>query len=131
MVGIYKITNPKGKIYIGQSIDIERRFKEYKRISKRSAGRKIIRSLEKYGVENHIFEIIEECLRESLHEREYFWKQHYTSVENGLNCDYFGAYFISLDELIEYVVLVGMDPNYEITRNGKPTGEYLNELIGY
>ena len=23
--GIYKITNPKGKVYIGQSIDIEKR----------------------------------------------------------------------------------------------------------
>jgi hypothetical protein len=26
---------------------------------------------------------------------------------------------------------VGMDPNYEITRNGKCTGEMLNELISY
>ncbi len=32
MIGIYKITNPEGKIYIGQSIDIDRRFKEYKRL---------------------------------------------------------------------------------------------------
>ena len=31
MIGIYKITNPKGKIYIGQSINIENRFKVYKR----------------------------------------------------------------------------------------------------
>jgi len=31
MVGIYKITNKKnGKIYIGQSWDMERRFKEHK-----------------------------------------------------------------------------------------------------
>jgi group I intron endonuclease len=91
MVGIYKITNPKGKIYIGQSINIERRFKEYKRLAKRSAGRKILNSLKGYGVENHLFEIIEECLKEQLHEREYYWKKHYTSVENGLNCDYFDS----------------------------------------
>jgi group I intron endonuclease len=91
MVGIYKITNPKGKIYIGQSINIERRFKEYKRLAKRSAGRKILNSLKKYGEENHIFEVIEECLKEQLHEREYYWKKHYTSVENGLNCDYFDS----------------------------------------
>ena len=25
MVGIYKITNPKGKIYIGQSVDLDKR----------------------------------------------------------------------------------------------------------
>lgn len=89
MIGIYKITNPEGKIYIGQSINIDRRFKEYKRLQKRSAGRKIINSLKKYGFENHQFEIIEECQIEQLHEKEYYWKQYYVSVENGLNCDYF------------------------------------------
>jgi group I intron endonuclease len=38
---------------------------------------------------NYIIEIIEECLVHQLHEREYYWKMHYKSVENGLNCDYF------------------------------------------
>jgi group I intron endonuclease len=89
MIGIYKIINPEGKIYIGQSIDIDRRFKEYKRLQKRSAGRKIMSSLKKFGSENHIFEVIEECLITQLHEREYYWKKYYTSVEKGLNCDYF------------------------------------------
>lgn len=28
--GIYKITSPSGKIYIGQSIDIKRRWLDYK-----------------------------------------------------------------------------------------------------
>ena len=32
MIGIYKITNPKGKVYIGQSIDINRRFNEYQKM---------------------------------------------------------------------------------------------------
>ena len=48
-----------------------------------------------------------------------------------LDCDYFVEEFNSINELIYYVTQVGMDPNYEITRNGKLTGEYLNELIGY
>lgn len=88
-IGIYKITNPKGKVYIGQSINIERRFKEYKRLAKRSAGRKLLNSLKGFGIENHLFEIIEECLIEQLHEKEFHWKQYYTSVEDGLNCDYY------------------------------------------
>jgi hypothetical protein len=46
-----------------------------------------------------------------------------------LNCGYFVEEFNTLDELIYYVEQVGMDPNYEITRNGKPTGEYLIEHI--
>jgi hypothetical protein len=48
-----------------------------------------------------------------------------------LNCDYFVEEFSSLNELIYYIEQVGMDPNYEITRNGKPTGELAIELIGY
>jgi hypothetical protein len=48
-----------------------------------------------------------------------------------LNCGYFVEEFNTLNELLYYVVEVGMDPNYEITRNGKPTGEYLNELIQF
>ena len=33
MIGIYKITNPNGKVYIGQSVDIEKRLSNYKRLS--------------------------------------------------------------------------------------------------
>jgi hypothetical protein len=39
--------------------------------------------------------------------------------------------FDSIDELIDYVVSSGMDPNYEITRNGKSTGELAIDLIGF
>jgi group I intron endonuclease len=89
ITGIYKITNPKGQIYVGQSINIERRFKEYKRLAKRSAGRKLLNSLKGFGVENHTFEIIEECTVELLHSRETYWKVFFNTVEKGLNCDYF------------------------------------------
>ena len=34
LIGIYKITSPSNKIYIGQSLDIDRRFKTYKNINK-------------------------------------------------------------------------------------------------
>jgi excinuclease UvrABC nuclease subunit len=33
MVGIYKITNPNGKVYIGQAINIDKRIQKYKWIS--------------------------------------------------------------------------------------------------
>jgi len=32
MIGIYKITNPEGKIYIGLSKNIEKRFKNHKNL---------------------------------------------------------------------------------------------------
>ena len=48
-----------------------------------------------------------------------------------LNCNYFDKTFNSIDELVEYVVQNGMDPNYEITYNGESTHEQLIDLIQY
>jgi group I intron endonuclease len=84
MIGIYKITNPKGKIYIGQSINIDRRFKEYKKIQC-SQSIKLYNSFQKYGVENHIFEILEECNTDQLNEKEEFYIKFFNSHIKGLN----------------------------------------------
>jgi group I intron endonuclease len=85
MIGIYKITNPKGKIYIGQSIDIERRLKEYKNI-KCLSQRKLRNSIIKYGWENHIVEVIEECSIENLNTIERYWQDYFNVLQHGLNC---------------------------------------------
>ena len=86
MIGIYKITSPKGKIYIGQSINIERRFKYYiYLVCKRQ--KKLYNSFLKYDVKNHIFEVIEECSVELLNERERYYQEFYNVLsKNGLNC---------------------------------------------
>lgn len=99
MIGIYRITNPKGKIYIGQSIDISKRFYRYKKLSCKSQPR-IYMSLLKYGVENHKFEIIDVCLKEELNYKEIFYIELYnsTSREKGLNCTTGGNLFIFNDE---------------------------------
>ena len=46
-----------------------------------------------------------------------------------LDCPYYDRVFDTLDELINNVVEGGMDPNYEITKNGNNTGEELVNLI--
>ena len=87
MIGIYKITSPTGKIYIGQSINIEKRFKQYSRIQNCDRQTILKRSLEKYSPENHIFEIIEECDTNELNNRERYWQEYYDVLsKNGLNC---------------------------------------------
>ena len=87
MVGIYKITNPNGKIYIGQSIDISKRIQSY-RYSSTSKQTKLYRSILKYGIDNHIFDIVEECSICKLNERERYWQEHYNVIgPNGLNCN--------------------------------------------
>lgn len=81
---IYKITNPKGKIYIGCTIDFKRRLSEYRRLSI-SGQVKLYNSLVKYGFDSHKFETIEECSDDVLHEREIYWIKYFNCIEEGLN----------------------------------------------
>ena len=85
MSGIYKITNPKGKVYIGQSVNVVARKKYYKYLRCKNQT-KIYNSLKKYGFENHIFEQVCYCDVSELNELERYYQEFYNSVENGLNC---------------------------------------------
>ena len=85
MIGIYKITSPTNKIYIGQSSNIENRKNFYKR-EYCKAQIKLHNSIQKYGWKNHKFELIEECSLEQLNEKEIYWGKYYDVLgENGLN----------------------------------------------
>jgi len=87
MIGIYKITSPSKKIYIGQSIDIEKRFSSYLKLANRNKSQvKLHRSFLKYGVENHKFEIIYECEISELNEKERYYQEFFNCLNNGLNC---------------------------------------------
>ena len=48
-----------------------------------------------------------------------------------LKCSYYQREFNTIDELIDDVVSSGMDPSYEITKNGKSIGEMVIDLIGF
>jgi group I intron endonuclease len=85
MVGIYKITSPSGKIYVGQSIDIESRFNRYKRTDCKQQS-KLWRSFLKYGTDNHNFEIIWLCNSFELNCFERKFQLKFDSIgEKGLN----------------------------------------------
>lgn len=96
MIGIYKITNQvNNKIYIGQSKRIKERWQEHLRsgqpekysIKERDSKVPIHLAMQKYGVENFKFEIIEECLEEELNDKERYWISYYNSnnKEKGYN----------------------------------------------
>lgn len=87
IIGIYKITSPSCKIYIGQSVNILKRFNDYRTDkTKYSSQTKLVNSINKYGVSNHKFEIIEECIEEELNLRERYWQEFYDVLNCGLNC---------------------------------------------
>ena len=82
MIGIYKITSPTGRVYIGQSINIQKRLAQYKYGCKSQP--KLNRSFKKHLY--HVYEIIEECEINELNNRERYWQEFYNCVEDGLNC---------------------------------------------
>jgi group I intron endonuclease len=86
MIGIYKITSPSGKVYVGQSVNIEKRFTHYRKLYNCQQQHKLYSSLGKYGASAHIFEVLESCSIEELNIRERYWQDLYNAVVNGLNC---------------------------------------------
>lgn len=85
-IGIYKIENlVNNKKYIGQSIDIYRRFYAHKKALKAGKHQPYLqKAWNKYGEDNFVFEIIEECEIEKLNELEIFYIKKF----NTLNRDF-------------------------------------------
>lgn len=82
--GIYKIANQiNGKCYIGQSINIKRRWRSHKTKSFNPLDIQyecpLYRAFRKYGLENFSFKILEECRKEELNEKESFYIKKYNS----------------------------------------------------
>lgn len=79
--GIYKITNNLTQVsYIGQSQNIEHRWTQHQKAKDNYA---IHKAIQKYGVNNFTFEIIELC--DNLFERERYWISYYNTYLNGYN----------------------------------------------
>jgi len=83
-VGIYKITNPEGKSYIGQSKDIDKRVKDHK-YGDYKKNRKFNKSVLDYGWQSHSIEILCECDAKDLWQLEQHFILLHNSVINGLN----------------------------------------------
>ena len=87
MQGIYQITNPNGKTYIGLSKDIKNRWKSYRHYTGIAKNSSIKFSLKEHGFDNHKFEVLEEVEGDGkkLRERERYWIEKTNSLTKGLN----------------------------------------------
>ena len=86
--GIYAIRNKaNGKMYIGQSQDIQKRWRSHKyHLSRGSAqNRHLQYAWNHYGEASFEFLVIETCSVDVLDEREIYWIAHFDSVKNGYN----------------------------------------------
>ena len=85
--GIYKITNIENKMcYVGQAANVADRWRQH---IKRGLGaeaptkNKLYPAMQSFGVENFTFELVEECPREKLDEREDYWQDYFNAKEFG------------------------------------------------
>lgn len=74
---IYKITSPTNRVYIGQTINFTKRKYQYSNPKNCHKQRRLVASLIKYGTDNHVFEIIENCCFVDLNIRERYWQDVY------------------------------------------------------
>ena len=87
--GIYKITYTKtGEAYIGKTTDIQTRLQNHCKTTlglEGCAHSTFHTRMEKDGLWNYTFEILEEVEKDKLSEREKYWIRFYDTVHYGLN----------------------------------------------
>lgn len=87
--GVYKITNLTTKeVYIGQSVDCAERIKQHIKAGlgiDNKGTNKLYKAMQKTGVWNFAFELLEKCPREELDKKEKEYIAIYESDEFGYN----------------------------------------------
>lgn len=92
--GIYKITSIKdGKVYIGQAVNLRTRWLEHLKCGCGidTPNNILYKAMQEEHVENFTFEVLEECKREELNDREKYYIAFYDSQTWGYNMNAGGA----------------------------------------
>jgi hypothetical protein len=89
ITGIYKITNIEtGECYIGQAADVATRWNEHAKCGlgiDTPANNKLYKSMQEYGLWSFSWELLEECPRGQLNEKEKYYIELYDSYNFGYN----------------------------------------------
>lgn len=87
--GIYKITNQEtNECYIGQAVDVAKRWKDHAKCGlgiDTPANNKLYQAMKEYGLHNFSFELLENCSKENLNEKEQKYIDIYQSYDYGYN----------------------------------------------
>jgi len=121
---VYMITSPTGRIYIGSSIDIKKRFEKYKRLDCKTQP-KLYRSFLKYSVEQHNIEIIWNGYPEEMKQKECILGHFYDclNVNKGLN--------LKLPDLHEVFCCMSIETRNKMStsRKGKIVSEETKQKL--
>lgn len=141
--GIYKITNiVNGKFYIGSSKEIIQRWVDHRYLlnSNNHHSKHLQSSWNKHGEQSFLFEIVEECEKEKLIEREQFYldnllkadlflrKESNYFIENGYNINPIvrGMGVRASTESVDKMLKTKNISVYCVDITGKILGEYLS-----
>lgn len=86
--GIYKITDSIGRVYIGKSTSVRTRWSEHVKSSIKIGGiahQPIHDEMSKQGIDTFTFELLEECSKQELTEREKYYIDFFEAVTYGYN----------------------------------------------
>lgn len=135
--GIYSIINKhNGKMYIGQSIDIEKRFRQHKsHLNNQTHVNKHLQSAwDKYGESSFNFNILLICSEHELDAEEYKFIKLYATYKNGYNLTWGGDFNpMKLPEISQKVKgenngNYGVKKEARIKKDGKKDGKQLYRL---
>lgn len=88
-IGIYKITNIQtDQSYIGQSLDIYKRWCQHCKAGlgiDAPVGNKLYKAIQSYGLQNFTFELLCQCPKEQLNEKEKYFIELYQADTYGYN----------------------------------------------
>ena len=127
--GIYKILNiVNKKVYVGSTADFTFREQEhFYRLEKRFHHNvKLQNAFNKYGRQNFVFEIIEECSEIQLIERELFWTEKLDSIDNGYNLVLPGQSSINI-----LIPVVQLSMQGEVLKTFLSIKDATSEIMGY
>ena len=128
MIGIYMYKNKiNGKIYVGQSIDLQQRYNQHKRraFQKNSSeyNTPLSRAIRKYGWDNFEYLVLQECSKEQLNSYEqYYIEQYNCLVPYGYNVTKGGAIGHPLK-----ITYSDVEKIYSLLRETKLTNKEIGE----
>ena len=100
-IGIYKIECCiNHKVYIGQSIKIEKRWKDhiFDLVNNKHCNTHLQNAWNKYGSNMFKFDIVELCSKNELNDKETYWKRYYDKVSGTYNIGHTGNIKTMSDE---------------------------------
>ena len=123
---VYKLTNTvTGKFYVGSTYNLKSRMKYHRYSHKRNPNKELGRDIAEYGWDAFTVEVLEECTRENVRERERYYIEVLHAVEFGYNQTTATTY---KDWMKGYNAKMWKDPEYRARRSAQSSAVQKKRL---